>query len=109
MHTEALTEKGQHLLPTLLTFTGFYLAGGTALALQIGHRVSVDFDFFSPERSDTSQEDIMLTKWSRSAGTLVIPVPVPTLIRPSPDRYSASVSGRDPLVGSSLNVSRHKL
>ncbi|MFH1452554.1 MAG: nucleotidyl transferase AbiEii/AbiGii toxin family protein [Armatimonadota bacterium] len=24
-----------------------YLAGGTALALQIGHRISVDFDFFS--------------------------------------------------------------
>jgi hypothetical protein len=26
----------------------FYLAGGTALALQIGHRYSVDLDFFSP-------------------------------------------------------------
>lgn len=26
----------------------FYLAGGTALALQLGHRTSVDFDFFSP-------------------------------------------------------------
>jgi predicted nucleotidyltransferase component of viral defense system len=26
----------------------FYLAGGTALALQIGHRISVDLDFFSP-------------------------------------------------------------
>lgn len=26
---------------------GFYLAGGTALALQIGHRQSQDFDFFS--------------------------------------------------------------
>lgn len=25
----------------------FYLAGGTALSLQIGHRRSVDFDFFS--------------------------------------------------------------
>ena len=27
--------------------SGFYLAGGTALALQLGHRESVDFDFFS--------------------------------------------------------------
>ncbi|MFZ6029667.1 MAG: nucleotidyl transferase AbiEii/AbiGii toxin family protein [Chloroflexota bacterium] len=26
----------------------FYLAGGTALALQLGHRQSVDLDFFSP-------------------------------------------------------------
>lgn len=25
-----------------------YLAGGTALALQFGHRISVDFDFFTP-------------------------------------------------------------
>mgnify|MGYP000150302427 CR=1 FL=1 len=31
----------------------FYLAGGTALALQIGHRDSVDFDFFGPENIDT--------------------------------------------------------
>ncbi len=27
----------------------FYLAGGTALALQIGHRQSIDLDFFSDE------------------------------------------------------------
>jgi len=26
---------------------GFYLAGGTSLALQIGHRTSLDFDFYS--------------------------------------------------------------
>ncbi|MBI5123245.1 nucleotidyl transferase AbiEii/AbiGii toxin family protein [Candidatus Roizmanbacteria bacterium] len=25
-----------------------YLAGGTALALQFGHRISIDFDFFTP-------------------------------------------------------------
>ncbi len=28
-------------------FSNFYLAGGTALALQIGHRKSIDLDFFS--------------------------------------------------------------
>lgn len=27
-----------------------YLAGGTALALQIGHRISVDLDFFTPKK-----------------------------------------------------------
>ena len=26
----------------------FYLAGGTALALQIGHRISADLDWFNP-------------------------------------------------------------
>lgn len=29
---------------------GWYLAGGTALALQVGHRKSVDLDFFTPRR-----------------------------------------------------------
>ena len=29
---------------------GFYLAGGTALALQIGHRTSIDFDFYSQKK-----------------------------------------------------------
>jgi predicted nucleotidyltransferase component of viral defense system len=32
----------------------FYLAGGTCLALEIGHRRSVDFDFFIPDDFDTS-------------------------------------------------------
>ena len=30
----------------------FYLAGGTGLALRLGHRVSVDLDFFTPGRVD---------------------------------------------------------
>ena len=29
-----------------------YLGGGTALALQIGHRISYDLDFFTPEEFD---------------------------------------------------------
>jgi hypothetical protein len=28
---------------------GYYLAGGTALALQIGHRISTDLDWFTPD------------------------------------------------------------
>ncbi len=49
MHDEALTESAAELFPHLSRFAGFYLAGGTALALQMGHRRSVDFDLFSPE------------------------------------------------------------
>lgn len=30
---------------------GWYLAGGTALALQAGHRQSLDLDFFTPEKT----------------------------------------------------------
>lgn len=32
----------------------FYLAGGTGLALQIGHRDSLDFDFFTPDHFDVA-------------------------------------------------------
>src|SRR3990167_7778162 len=34
---------------------GFYLAGGTALALQIGHRTSIDFDFYSQKKFSSPQ------------------------------------------------------
>lgn len=46
MHREALTQEGLKLLPHLC-FKGFILGGGTGIAIQIGHRVSEDFDFFS--------------------------------------------------------------
>lgn len=47
MHQEALTSEGRALFPLVGKFPEFYLAGGTALALQLGHRISVDFDLFS--------------------------------------------------------------
>jgi len=31
----------------------FYLAGGTGLAIQLGHRISIDLDFFSPIQFET--------------------------------------------------------
>lgn len=39
----------------------FYLAGGTALALQLGHRRSVDLDFFSEfdEITPATQTEIL--------------------------------------------------
>lgn len=52
MHPEALNEKGKEIFPKLTEFADFYLAGGTALALQIGHRISFDFDFFSKKLID---------------------------------------------------------
>ncbi len=47
MHLEAITSGQKRIFEKLKNFPGYYLAGGTALALQIGHRISVDFDFFS--------------------------------------------------------------
>src|SRR5215831_7294744 len=47
IHHEALTESGTEIFAQLDAFNGYYLAGGTALAFQIGHRLSVDFDLFT--------------------------------------------------------------
>ena len=47
MNPEAISLKRQKIFQKLKNFPQFYLAGGTALALQIGHRMSDDFDLFS--------------------------------------------------------------
>jgi len=47
MYEEALIKEAKKLFPRFGKFSDFYLVGGTALALQIGHRISFDFDFFS--------------------------------------------------------------
>jgi len=47
---DVLDKKRLKILPRLEFLRrdyGFYLAGGTALALQIGHRKSIDFDFYT--------------------------------------------------------------
>lgn len=49
MHDKALTQQAARLFPQLGRFKGFYLVGGTALAMQIGHRLSVDFGLFSEQ------------------------------------------------------------
>lgn len=48
MHQDILNHRQVELLPLIHDFAdGFYLAGGTAIALKIGHRRSLDFDLFS--------------------------------------------------------------
>ena len=41
--------------------SGFNLAGGTALSLQIGHRISVDLDFFGNREFSTDEILDLLT------------------------------------------------
>jgi len=68
LYLETLDDKQLALLPTLAPFSaeeGFYLAGGTAVALQLGHRHSVDFDFFTPEAFD---EPLLLPAVARARG-----------------------------------------
>ena len=56
IHEEILSEKQLLLLRRLTSLPDkSYMAGGTALALQIGHRTSLDFDFFTPLRFESQQ------------------------------------------------------
>ena len=48
IHKEILTKEQVELLPVVGDFSKkFSLVGGTAIALHIGHRESIDFDMFS--------------------------------------------------------------
>ena len=54
-HIDILNEAQKKILPVIskaLSNTEFYMAGGTALALQVGHRQSLDFDWFIPKLGD---------------------------------------------------------
>lgn len=67
MFTETINPKTKSVLEKIGASgaaAGFYLAGGTALALHLGHRVSVDLDFFSDRPLET---DVLKQKLS-SAG-----------------------------------------
>ncbi len=56
MFYDILDQKRIDILPLLKNFQDiFYLAGGTSLALQLGHRDSIDFDFFTREDIDTKK------------------------------------------------------
>ena len=82
MHDEILTETQHNQIPLLKKFSrSFGLVGGTAVALHIGHRRSIDFDLFSQEPfttanitraiSDFSVIDKVLVKKSREY-TLIV-------------------------------------
>jgi len=64
MFTKALlpdTFRAIKLVAKFPEVSSAYLAGGTALALQIGHRVSIDLDFFTPEVFDERKLAEVLT------------------------------------------------
>jgi hypothetical protein len=58
LHTEAVDQSVLELISSLQSkdyLKGFYLVGGTALALYLGHRKSVDIDLFSNFGFDVSR------------------------------------------------------
>jgi predicted nucleotidyltransferase component of viral defense system len=55
LHTEVLEPRALGILKDLMELASlkpFCLVGGTALALQFGHRLSVDLDLFTPDLFD---------------------------------------------------------
>ena len=81
MHTEILRPDQDTVFKKLGRVAdeyGFYLAGGTALALQFGHRRSDDFDWFTQAMIDDPQmlemnlhqQGLTLTEQQISPGTL---------------------------------------
>ncbi len=64
MHTEILTEQQKGLLSLISEFKKEYiLVGGTAIALYLGHRRSIDFDLFSNKRIKRKQiKNIIINK-----------------------------------------------
>mgnify|MGYP001572982335 FL=1 len=56
MFYNILDKKRLDILPLFKNFKdNFYLAGGTSLALHLGHRDSIDFDFFTEEDINTKK------------------------------------------------------
>ena len=58
LHKETISPDTLEILTRLQKqdyLKGFHLVGGTALALQIGHRTSIDIDLFSNFEFDTAQ------------------------------------------------------
>ena len=62
MHKESINKPTERVLAKIASHfkNDFYLAGGTALAIQLGHRLSIDLDWFSAKDfSPTDLRDIL--------------------------------------------------
>jgi len=56
MHEEVLSQKQKDLLPFIASYSdNFDLIGGTAVALQLGHRTSIDFDLVTFSQLETDR------------------------------------------------------
>src|SRR3954465_6878935 len=68
---DILPKAQQEIWPVLEPTPGLSLVlyGGTAVALHLGHRVSIDFDFFSPAPLDKKRMETSLA-FMRGAATI---------------------------------------
>ncbi len=67
MRLNILSKEQQDLLPFIQSFEKtYYLVGGTAIALHIGHRLSIDFDMFRLQNVSHKQIIDRLTAYNLS-------------------------------------------
>ena len=73
MHPNILTKTQERLLPLIKQFSpSFYLVGGTALALQMGHRQSIDFDLFTDTVFDSLNIRTIIKKYHHANNRILI-------------------------------------
>lgn len=84
MHKEILTDEQVALLPILKRFSKqFGLVGGTAIALHLGHRRSIDFDLFTNKKFSNASVRRVLTNEAK----------IDSVIRDEVGQYTLSVYG----------------
>jgi hypothetical protein len=91
---ETLPAEQQRLWPSLagLRRAGFVLYGGTAIALRCGHRVSVDFDFFSSQSLERQQLCRLLPWWDAAQVLQDQPGTLTVLVADAHTRNTVKVS-----------------
>jgi len=87
LYLNILDAKRQSALGKLgfLKSLGAYLAGGTALALQIGHRTSIDFDFYTPRHFKRGKLALLFKEQLKEAKI--------EIIRDQDDTFEISLNG----------------
>lgn len=84
LHVEILSEQQLAILPLLKGFRGeFGLVGGTALALHIGHRESIDFDLFTADAISHTRLRQRVVAFGKNIQTIV----------ENPEEYTVVVDG----------------
>ncbi len=98
LHWEATppgVREAYEALPSFLADEGFYLAGGTALALLEAHRLSADLDLFAPSIGDPL---VLAGRLRRIAGGM-------TIVSTAPETLYVSIGGiRVSFIGSSYGL-----
>lgn len=72
MHQEILTKEQTELLPLIKAFSKrFYLVGGTAIGLHLGHRESIDFDLFTDKDIKRKNIKSVIEKYGYPTDTII--------------------------------------